>query len=60
MSSAASKSERPDQAPEQDQRVVCECGHVIFDGEVIRARCVNVRTGEAKCRCKRWVPVLNL
>lgn len=39
--------------------VRCGCGHVIFDGEVIRARAVKVlaRGAEAKCRCKEWVAV---
>ncbi|MFP4615581.1 MAG: hypothetical protein ACLFRB_06865 [Thiohalorhabdus sp.] len=53
MRSAASTSERR----ELDQRVVCECGHVVYDGEVIRARCVHPESGTAKCRCKRWVAV---
>jgi len=39
--------------------VHCSCGFSIFDGEVIRARVVRLvsRGVEAKCRCKRWVPV---
>ena len=37
--------------------VTCECGHVVFDGEAIRARCVKPAKGIALCRCKRWVGV---
>lgn len=38
--------------------VVCECGHVIFTHKgMIRSRCVDVRTGRALCRCKKWVVV---
>ncbi len=40
--------------------VRCECGREIFDGLVVRSRVVRVlpRGGaQAKCRCKRWVPV---
>lgn len=38
--------------------VVCECGHVIFTHKgMIRSRCVDVRTGRALCRCKKWVKV---
>jgi len=41
----------------------CECGHEIFDGEVIRMRVLRVMPNgkcEVKCRCKRWnaVPLL--
>lgn len=41
------------------QPVRCSCGFAVFDGEVIRARVVRLlpRGAEAKCRCKRWVPV---
>ena len=41
------------------QMVACECGFVIFDGEVIRARVVKFvgQGAAAKCRCKRWVPL---
>ena len=38
--------------------VRCGCGHVIFDGIVIKSRVVRLLpTGgiEAKCRCKAWV-----
>ncbi|SIO94650.1 hypothetical protein VSP9026_02379 [Vibrio spartinae] len=38
--------------------VVCECGHVIFTHKgMIRSRCVDVRTGRALCRCKKWIGV---
>ena len=40
--------------------VRCECGHPLFDGIVVRARVVRRRpdnTFEAKCRCKRWLPL---
>ena len=37
--------------------VKCSCGHKIFDGEVIRSRCVKIHTAEALCRCKKWVKV---
>lgn len=44
-------------APDDQGRVVCVCGHVIFDGEAIRSRCVKPAEGLALCRCKRWVEV---
>lgn len=37
--------------------VTCTCGHKIFDGEVIRSRCVKVHESMALCRCKKWVSV---
>lgn len=37
--------------------VRCACGHPIWDGAVIRSRCVKPREGLALCRCKRWVRV---
>jgi len=37
--------------------VTCACGHVIFDGEAIRSRCVKPAEGVALCRCKRWIAV---
>lgn len=38
--------------------VSCECGRVIFDGEVITTRVLRLfPVAEAKCRCKRWVRV---
>jgi len=42
--------------------VVCQCGFVIFDGEVIRSRAVKPKQGLALCRCKRWVqvPILSI
>lgn len=40
------------------QPIKCpKCEHVIFDGEVIRSRCVKVQTAEALCRCKAWVRI---
>ena len=33
------------------------CMRKIFDGEVIRARAVNVVDKTALCRCKEWVAV---
>jgi len=47
----------PHLAPRLEVR--CECGFAVFDGEVLRARVVRLlpRGAEAKCRCKRWVPV---
>ncbi len=33
------------------------CGFKIFDGEVIRSRCVRIHTAEALCRCKAWVNI---
>lgn len=35
------------------------CGHVIFDGLVIKSRIVRVLPvgAEAKCQCKAWVMV---
>ena len=41
-------------------QVQCYCGHVIFDGIVVKSRVVRVlpRGGaEALCRCKRWQPI---
>ena len=38
--------------------VTCVCGHLIFDGEVIRSRCVRPSDMKAKCRCKQWVSLL--
>ena len=40
-----------------DDSVTCECGHKIYDGEVVRSRCIKLHTGEALCRCKTWVKV---
>lgn len=39
--------------------VRCQCGFVLFDGDVVRARVIRLqpRGAEAKCRCKRWVAV---
>ena len=39
--------------------VRCECGSVVFDGLVVKSRIVRVlpKGAQAKCRCKRWVPV---
>jgi len=33
------------------------CTRQVFNGSVITARCVNVATGLAKCKCKAWVRV---
>lgn len=45
-------------APKQELVPVhCDCGHTIFDGEAIRARCVKPAEGLALCRCKRWIDV---
>lgn len=35
------------------------CTSVLFDGIAIKSRVVRLTQngGEAKCRCKRWVPV---
>lgn len=35
------------------------CRTVLFDGIVIKSRVVRLlpKGAEAKCRCKRWVPV---
>lgn len=50
------------QEPEKTLDIVkCpKCQHVIFDGEVIRSRCVKVHTAEALCRCKEWVKIQRL
>ncbi|WP_422134940.1 hypothetical protein [Endozoicomonas sp. ALD040] len=56
-------SERlPVDGKEDVETVTCTCGHKIFDGEVIRSRCVKVFESKALCRCKKWVsvPVLYL
>ena len=39
------------------ETVTCICGHRIFDGEVVRSRCVKLHEGTALCRCKQWVSV---
>lgn len=50
-----------DTSPVPMAPVACACcGHVVFDGIVIKSRVVRLlpRGGaEAKCRCKRWVAV---
>jgi len=40
-------------------QVKCECGHVVYDGEAIKSRCVKPGkvTSVALCKCKRWVSV---
>lgn len=45
--------------PAPKANVRCSCGHVIFDGRVIKSRVVMVddHGAQAKCRCKRWVSV---
>lgn len=54
MSNEASRSEVIPLRPP----VHCECGRVIFDGEVITSRVVRLfPVAAAKCRCKRWVVV---
>lgn len=43
---------------DEDISVSCgDCHRKIFDGQVIRARAVNVIDGTALCRCKKWVKV---
>lgn len=38
--------------------VACpNCGIAIFDGEVIKTRCLDPVKLTAKCRCKAWVDV---
>jgi len=37
--------------------IECPCGWKIYDGEMVRSRCVNLRNGMALCRCKRWITV---
>jgi hypothetical protein len=41
------------------QPVTCRCGHVIYDGDVIKSRCVKVLVmgAQALCKCKSWVVV---
>lgn len=39
------------------ETVTCVCGHKIYDGEVVRSRCVKLHEGQALCRCKKWVGV---
>jgi|GEM_PF-4709057 len=50
-----STNHKPNKLP--PDAVVCQCGFVIFDGEVIRSRAVKPKQGLALCRCKRWVEV---
>ena len=50
MTAAAKISMPPD-------AVSCKCGHRIFDGQVVRSRCVKPAEGIALCRCKEWVKV---
>ena len=42
---------------ESSGAVRCVCGHVVFDGQVIRSRCVDIVDAVALCRCKRGVRV---
>lgn len=38
----------------------CTCGHLIFNGEVLKCRILRLKDGgaEAKCnKCKQWVDV---
>ena len=55
------KSVSSDQLPVDSKKaietVTCTCGHKIFDGEVVRSRCVKVLESKALCRCKKWVGV---
>ncbi|MTI12106.1 hypothetical protein [Sansalvadorimonas verongulae] len=44
-------------APVKDEVICPKCDHRIWDGEVIRSRCVKLRDGVALCRCKAWVKV---
>lgn len=39
--------------------VRCQCGAVIFDGQLVRARVIKLHGQQAlaKCKCKRWLPV---
>lgn len=45
--------------PVQVEQVKCECGHVLYDGEAIKSRCVKPGKdlSYALCKCKRWVNV---
>ncbi|MGI9278184.1 MAG: hypothetical protein ACR2PX_00925 [Endozoicomonas sp.] len=56
MSSVISEKLSVDSKKDVDT-VTCTCGHKIFDGVVIRSRCVKVFEGKALCRCKVWVTV---
>lgn len=41
-----------------DNSVTCpQCEHRIYDGEVVRSRCVRLHEGRALCRCKAWLVV---
>ncbi|MCW8830558.1 MAG: hypothetical protein OQK32_03450 [Gammaproteobacteria bacterium] len=40
-----------------DHSVTCTCGHPIYDGEMLKSRCVDIHAGTALCRCKKWVEV---
>lgn len=37
--------------------VTCLCQHRIFDGDVVRSRCVHLALRIALCKCRRWVQV---
>lgn len=39
--------------------VACRCGRVVYNGDVIKSRCVKVTLigARALCKCKEWVPV---
>lgn len=39
------------------EAVICTCGYVLYDGEVIRTRVIKLHEQTALCRCKRWVGV---
>ncbi len=57
MSDLAPKSELNKAHFAKIDTVTCKCGHKIFDGEVVRSRCVKVHESMALCRCKEWVSV---
>ena len=51
------QAERKETLPRME-KVKCVCGSLIFDGEVIKSRVVNLAYGTAKCKlCKAMVPV---
>ena len=58
MNTASSTQSAAQQVSPIREPVHCpKCQFRIYDGEVIRSRCVHLVNRKALCRCKSWVPV---
>lgn len=43
---------------EQRPAIHCpSCDRLVYDGQVIKSRCVDPARLTAKCRCKAWVDI---